>query len=208
MLENAGLTRIVTVDVHNLGAYENAFSRSQTVHLEAAPLFCEHLQGLDRIGGPLVVLSPDFGGVQRADHFRSRLERVLRREVGFSFLEKIRRHGSIGGHAVAEGVRNAEVLIFDDMISTGETIQRALDACERGGARHVSVLATHGIFSRNADAILATPLLRELIITDTNASMIPPRDEGRERLTVLSCAPMLGRCLETILGTGEKVKVA
>jgi ribose-phosphate pyrophosphokinase len=64
LFEAVGVDCVVAVDHHNPAAFENAF-RLKTMHLEALPLFVEHVVATvgDR---PLTVLSPDFGGGKRA----------------------------------------------------------------------------------------------------------------------------------------------
>src|SRR5262249_28338277 len=75
LFEAVGTDRVVTLDVHNLAAFQNAF-RCSTDHLEARQLFVAHFA--DRLAGEaLVVLSPDVGGMKRADAFRQALERKL-----------------------------------------------------------------------------------------------------------------------------------
>ena len=72
LLEAVGTDRVFTMDVHNLAAYQNAF-RCNSDHLEArklfAAFFAERLEGSE-----IAVVSPDVGGVKRAERFREALE--------------------------------------------------------------------------------------------------------------------------------------
>ncbi|MGZ3712346.1 MAG: ribose-phosphate diphosphokinase, partial [Bdellovibrionota bacterium] len=88
MLESAGLGRLITLDVHNPAAFENAFRYCIAQNLEASSLFCKYLKKLEWSNAPLVVLSPDLGGIKRAAKFHTRLEQALGRTIQFSFLEK------------------------------------------------------------------------------------------------------------------------
>src|SRR5690606_20491192 len=81
LFEAVGLDRMVTVDVHNLAAYQNAF-RIAAEHLEARKLLVARAAGLT---GPLAVVSPDVGGVKRAEAFRQSLERRLEVAVAAGF---------------------------------------------------------------------------------------------------------------------------
>ena len=72
LVEAMGADAIVTIDVHNLAAFQNAF-RCPTVHLEAAGLFARHFAARES-DAPLVVASPDVGGIKRAESFRLVLE--------------------------------------------------------------------------------------------------------------------------------------
>lgn len=208
MLEGAGLSRIVTLDVHNLAAFENAFRFARTRNLEASSLFCDFLLGSEWKQTPLVVLSPDLGGIKRAEKFRVRLEEELNQKIGLAFLEKYRRGAELGREAKLELVKGALVLIYDDMISTGGTILRALDACEKGDAKVVTVLATHGIFSQKIEAILKVPLLRKLIVTDSNARLRSEDWSRVEKLEILSCASLLGQFLNEAFGGIAERRVA
>ena len=147
MLESVGMSRILVIDAHNPAAFENAFRYAVAETLEAFSLFSGPLSTELEKNTPLVVLAPDLGGVKRAESFRKALSRELQREIGFAFLEKHRRHEFVGLKGGAE-LEESEVLIIDDMISTGETILRALEACRRGGAKCASVMATHGQIGR------------------------------------------------------------
>src|SRR5512146_2666299 len=68
MFEACGADAVMTFDVHNRAAFENAF-RIPTVNIEALPLFVEHFAGILR-GQKVAVVSPDVGGAQRAERFR------------------------------------------------------------------------------------------------------------------------------------------
>ena len=70
LFEAVGVDRVVTLDVHNLAAFENAF-RCPTEHLEARPLFVASLRRRGSRGSEVVVVSPDAGGVKRAEAFRA-----------------------------------------------------------------------------------------------------------------------------------------
>src|SRR3974390_465777 len=94
LFEAVGTDTIVTLDVHNPTAFENAF-RCRTVPLTAAPIFVEYL----RTQAPMriSVVSPDTGGAKRAELFREALEETLKRPVGNAFMEKHRSGGVVSG---------------------------------------------------------------------------------------------------------------
>ena len=193
MLETVGADRVLTLDVHNLAAYENAF-RIRADHLEARRLFVEEF--VPRIGGePVVVVSPDVGGVKRAEAFRQALSRRLGREAGGAFLEKYRSAGVVSGEAVVGDVEGRIAIILDDLISTGGTIARAVAACRTRGARAVYAAATHGIFVGAAGRMVADPGLERLVVTDT----IPPfrLDPAlvRDKVIVLDTAPLFAEAI-------------
>jgi ribose-phosphate pyrophosphokinase len=205
LLETVGADRVVTLDVHNLAAYENAF-RIRADHLEARRLFVEEF--VPRIGSePVVVVSPDVGGVKRAEAFRQSLSRRLGREASGAFLEKYRSAGVVSGEAVVGDVEGRIAIILDDLISTGGTIARAVAACRSRGARAVYAAATHGIFVGEAGRMLAEPGLERLVITDT----IPPfrLDPAlvRGKVTVLDTAPLFAEAIRRIHTGGSVVEL-
>ncbi len=85
LLEAVGVDRVVTMDVHNLAAYQNAF-RCHTDHLVAVPLFIEYFMSLP--SDDLIVVSPDVGGIKRAEQFREALEQQTGTTVASAFMEK------------------------------------------------------------------------------------------------------------------------
>lgn len=203
LLETAGVDRVVTLDVHNLSAYQNAF-RCRTEHLEAKNLFLGHFIPLIR-DDEVVVVSPDVGGIKRAEQFREALQENLRRPVGNAFMEKKRSGGVVSGEAVVGDVQNRIAIIIDDLIASGGTIARTVKACHQRGASRIFAAASHGPFAAAADRNLAQPELERLVITDT----IPPfrlhSEATRAKLKVLSVAPLFGEAIERIHSGGSIV---
>jgi ribose-phosphate pyrophosphokinase len=200
-----GVDRIVTLDVHNLAAFQNAF-RIRTDHLEARKLFVEYfipLVGQEEV----VVVSPDVGGVKRAEDFRQSLVTVLGRQIHSAFLEKYRSAGVVSGEAVVGEVAGRIAIIIDDLISSGTTLQRAAVACQGHGARNVYAAASHGVFVGKASQILSDPSLEKLVITNT----IPPfrldQDLVRTKLVVLDAARLFAEAIKRIHSGGSIVEL-
>jgi ribose-phosphate pyrophosphokinase len=168
MFEAVGADAAITIDVHNLAAYQNAW-RMRADHLEAKKLFLEHF--ISRIGDrEIVIVSPDTGGVKRAEGFREAFGRALGRGIHTAFLEKHRSEGLVSGDAVVGDVANKAAIIIDDLISSGATMVRAAEACRARGATSVYAAATHGVFGGKAGEVLANPALEQIVVTNT----IPP----------------------------------
>lgn len=197
LMEAVGAGRILTIDVHNLQAYQNAY-RIQTEHLEARHLFARYFA--DRVGKETVaVLSPDLGGIKRAEGFRDALGEALGREIPFATMTKERSEGEVSGDTAIYGeVEGKTVIIIDDLISSGTTLARAAGACKKAGAKKVYAAATHGAFTEQANAVLAEDVLDKVVITNT----IPPfrLEKGirADKVEVLDAAPLFGEAIHRI----------
>lgn len=194
LLESVGVDRVVTLDVHNLAAFQNAF-RCRTEHLEARKPFVEQIAsgiGEDAV----VVVSPDAGGVKRAERFRESLQSRLGRPVGSAFMEKKRSSGVVSGEAVVGDVSGQIAIIVDDLIASGGTIARTVDACTRRGATRCLAVATHGLFAEAAEEHLAIEALERVLITDS----VPPfrlrSPEIRAKVEIISIAPLLADAIQ------------
>ena len=203
MFEAVGADHILTMDVHNLVAYQNAF-RCSTDHLEAAQLFVEHFAAL--LGSDEVtVLSPDVGGVKRAERFRLALMRRLARSVSGGFMEKYRALGAVSGETLVAEVKNGSVVIIDDLISSGTTIARAAVACRSAGAKRVYAAATHGVFSADANANLREAPVDRIVVTDTVPPLRLDVPLVQEKLTILNSGKLFADAIERIHAGGSIV---
>jgi ribose-phosphate pyrophosphokinase len=201
MFEAVGTDCIVTLEVHNPVAFENAF-RHRTVALTGTPMFVDHVRRLN--DGPFSVVSPDPGGAKRAELFREALETSLGRPVGKAFADKHRSAGIVSGDLFIGDVNGTTALVIDDLISTGGTLLRAARAARKAGARRVIALVTHGLFMEGAAKALADPAIDRLVIADA----VPPFrlvDEAvRRKVDVLPAAPLLADVIKRI-HTGESL---
>ncbi len=196
LVEAAGIGAIAALEVHNVAAFQNAF-RIPTLHVEAAPLFMERAAALAR-EGPLAVVSPDPGGVKRAQLFREALEARLGQPLGAAYLEKRRSAGVVSGSLIAGDVRGATVLLYDDLISTGGTMVRAAETCLAAGATRVLALAAHGLFNPGANAAVLHPAFAGTIVSDS----VPPfrlDATARAHVEMVDCAQLLAQAIRTLM---------
>ncbi len=205
LFEAVGVDRVVTIDVHNLAAFQNAF-RCRTEHLEARGLLVAHLAPL--LGdGEAVVVSPDAGGVKRAERFREALARALGRPVAGGFMEKQRALGRVSGETLFADVRGKTVVIIDDLISTGTTMARAAKACQDQGATRVYAAATHGVFVGGANEVVGGPAFERTVVCDT----VPPfrLDPAvvRDKLVALDAARLFADAIRAIHEGGSIVEL-
>lgn len=203
LFEAVGCDRIVTLDVHNLAAYQNAF-RCGNEHLEAKNLFVKHFAPLVGKSG-VVVVSPDIGGVKRAEAFRQALSQELQRDVGNAFVEKYRSSGVVSGEKLVGEVSDRIAIIIDDLISSGTTLARSAAACRQQGATRVYAAATHGVFAEASNRVLATPDLEQIVITNS----IPPfrltAREVKDKLAIVDIAPLLAESIRRLHEGGSLV---
>jgi ribose-phosphate pyrophosphokinase len=206
LFEAVGIERMVSIEVHNPAAFENAF-RISTEHLTPAPLLVQAFVPL--IGDvPVVVVSPDAGGVKRAERFRQALERRLGRSVGFAFVEKFRSEGVVRGGRLAGDVQGCAAIIVDDLISSGTTLARAATACREHGARVAYAAAAHGIFSAGSGDVLASSALERIVVLNTVAGRESPANFPAQRLEVLDCSSLLAAAIGRLHTDGSISELA
>jgi ribose-phosphate pyrophosphokinase len=188
MITVAGADRVVTVDLHQ-GQIQGFFDQPVD-HLTALPLLTAYLQ--EQISSDMVVVSPDAGGVKRAQKFANHLNADL------AFIHKRRPRGTHNVvqalHVVGE-VADRTCVLVDDMIDTASTIVAAADLLLANGASEVYVAATHALLSDPAVDRLKNANIREVVVTDTLP--IPPEKQF-DSLKVLSIAPLIAEALDAV----------
>jgi len=196
LFEVVGTDCVVTLDVHNLAAFQNAF-RCRTEHIEANTMFVQHFAPL-LINQEIIVISPDAGGIKRAERFRQALGAALQCQIGSGFAEKYRAKSVVSGDMVMGDIAGKISIIIDDLISTGGTIAHVAKVCRERDAKKVFAVASHGVFVGGANTVLADDALDQMIVT----SSIPPfrvvDDIARSKLLVLDCAPLFADAIRMI----------
>jgi ribose-phosphate pyrophosphokinase len=192
LFEAVGTDTVVTLEVHNPAAFENAF-RCRAIALTATPLLVAFAREL--AGERLSVVSPDTGGAKRAELFRETLEGVCGLPVGKAFVDKHRSAGVVSGDLFVGDVAESTALVIDDLISTGGTLLRAAKAARRAGARRVIALVTHGLFMPGSADVLADPAIDRLVVSDTVPPFRLPADAARDKLVILPAAPLLAEAI-------------
>ena len=196
LFEAVGTDAVVTLDVHNPAAFENAFRRP-TVALTAAPLFVDYAKK-NLADEKLCVISPDTGGAKRADLFQEALEAALGRPVGKGFADKRRSAGVVSGELFVGEVDGATALVIDDLISTGGTLLRAARAARRAGAKRVLALVTHGLFMPGAEAALIDPAIDRVVVTDAVPAFRLGAGAARAKVDIVSAAPLFAECIRRL----------
>jgi ribose-phosphate pyrophosphokinase len=190
MLETAGISRLLTMDLH-AGQLQGFFSAQTPVdHMTALPMLSQYVKDqLTNEPGELVIVAPDAG--------RVKLTRRFARGVGatYALMEKERpAHGVAEIGRVIGDVKGKVAVIVDDMIDTGGTLAAAAQTVMDEGAREVYAVATHGVFSGNAWETLGNSPLSGIVVTDT----IPIRDGAPDMIRVISTADLLTESIRKI----------
>ncbi len=192
LLTVAGATRVLAVDMHS-PAIEGFFD-IPVDHLRATPLLARALR--HDIQDNIVVVSPDAGGVVRAEDFRERakgsLAIISKQHPGADKNETLEMVGDVDGKIA---------VIVDDMVSTGGTLVQEAKLLKERGAAKIHVCATHGIFADDAIQMIEASSIDEIIVTDT----IPLPEHGKGRVKVVSVAPLLA---EAIMRTHKGLSVS
>jgi ribose-phosphate pyrophosphokinase len=149
---------------------------------------CNYLKAEKLEGDRIVVVSPDAGGVPRAETFAKRLKSSL------AVIIKRRPEPDVSEvtHIVGD-VQGKIAVVVDDMISTGGTLVKAAEALRKRGATDVYTLATHGIFAGDAIAQFEASEINKVIVTDTI-----PRTIDSTKVEHLSIAQILADAIKRI----------
>ena len=195
LFEAVGTDCMVTLEVHNPAAFENAF-RCRTVALSGTPLFVDYVKA-NLANENLSVISPDAGGMKRAELLRETLEQALGRPFGKGLAEKHRSAGVVSGDLFAGDVIGSTALIVDDLISTGGTLLRTARSARTAGAKRVLAFVTHGLFMTGAAEVLVDPALDQVVISNA----VPPfrlEPAQSKKLVILPAAPLLAEAIRRL----------
>jgi len=200
MLEAVGLDAVMALEVHDLPAFENAF-RIPSIPLDTRRLFLERARALvgDR---PLVVVSPDPGGIKRAQLFAEMLAAQGVASRGLAVIEKRRSGGVVSGEMVVGEVTGVTPLVVDDLTSSGGTLARAAKALVAAGAEAPLVAVAHGVFNAEARDRLADAPIERLLVTD---SIDPPRltADDLPALERVGSAELVAEAIRRVLAGGS-----
>ena len=184
LLESAGATRIITMDLH--ADQIQGFFEKPVDHLYASTIFLPEIKkmGLEDI----TIASPDMGGSKRAYAY----SKFLESEVVICY--KQRKKANVISHMELIGdVKGRNVILVDDMIDTAGTITKAADLMMEKGAKSVRAICTHAVLSGEAFNRIEKSKLEQLIITDT----IPVK-KSLSKIKVVSCAPLFADIMHKV----------
>ncbi|MCH9613210.1 MAG: Ribose-phosphate pyrophosphokinase [Chlamydiia bacterium] len=182
MLETAGVDRVVTMDLH--ASQVQGFFDIPVDNLYARPILVDAAKRL--LEHPVVV-TPDVGSIRLANIMAHALE------TEFAIVDKRRINSDkVESGALIGSVKDRDVLLVDDMVSTGSTLKAAANVCREAGAKRIYAAVTHGLLLGD---IFSDSAIERLIITDTISL---PSDVNREKVEILRAAPLFAKAIESI----------
>jgi ribose-phosphate pyrophosphokinase len=187
LITKAGVDRLVTVDLH--ADQIQGFYDIPVDHLVGYPLFAKYLKGRKMLANSVVV-SPDIGGVKRADKMADLLG------LKIAIIDKVRKSHDAAEvtHVVGE-VEGKRAIIVDDLISTGGSVCAAAEILKKFGAKEVVVCATHGVLSNGTKKIFDDSCIDRVLLTDT----IPiPAEKISKNMKIISVGPLLAKVIRRI----------
>ncbi len=191
LLVAAGVTRVLTVDLH-AGQIQGFFD-IPVDHLYAGPVLIRHLRQQGFGGDDVVIVSPDVGGIKMSYNYAKALG------ANFAIVAKHRRSATeVDALNVIGEVEGKRVVLVDDMTETAGTLTAAAILLKERGAKQIIAGVTHAILNDRAHKRLEESTIEELICTDTVPMASGPK------VTTLSVAEMLAEAIRRI-HQGESV---
>ncbi len=187
LISTPGTDRLLCIDLH--AGQIQGFFNIPVDNIFATPVMLEEIRR--RYPGPLTIISPDAGGVERSRAYAKRLGANL------AIIDKRRQSANVAEVMNIVGdVEGQTCVIVDDMVDTAGTLTESARALEREGASAVYAVITHPVLSGPAVKRIVESPLKELVVTDT----IPLRPDAQDcpKLRVVSIAPLLGEAIRRI----------
>lgn len=184
MLSAAGVTRLMTMDLH--ADQIQGFFEVPVDHLFASTIFIPYIESLNLPN--LMMASPDMGGTKRANAYAKYLD------CGVVVCYKQRKKANVISDMFLIGdVEGKDVVIVDDMVDTAGTLTKAADLMMDNGAASVRAMTTHPILSGDAYERIENSRITELIITDTI-----PLQKQSDKIKVLSVADLFADIMKKV----------
>ncbi|MFA5025712.1 MAG: ribose-phosphate pyrophosphokinase [Candidatus Shapirobacteria bacterium] len=187
LISVAGANRIVTVDLH--ADQIQGFYNIPVDHFLGYPLFARYIK--KHYGKKnLVIVSPDVGGVKRANKLADLLD------LKIAIIDKVRsEHNKCEVMHLVGEVKDKVAVIIDDMIDTGGSICKAAEAVKANGAKEVIICGTHALLSGEALKNLSESCATKIILTDT---VEIPGEKIISKMEIISVAPLLAKIIKRI----------
>ena len=188
MIEKAGATRLLTLDLH--ASQIQGFFDIPVDHLMGAPLIADYFLEKGIYGDDVVVVSPDHGGVTRA----RKLAEFLKAPI--AIIDKRRPKANVAEVMNIIGkVDGKTCVIIDDMIDTAGTITLAANALKEAGAKQVYASCTHPVLSGPAMQRIQDSAIEHLVVTD---SIYLSEERKIDKIDEISVGVLMGDAIKRI----------
>lgn len=186
LITMAGADRVMTLDLHSHQI--QGFFDIPSDHLYSLPIFLKYFRSLNL--KDIVVVCPDIGGAKMSRGYAGRLDAPM------AFIEKRRPRPNVAvGLNIVGEVKGRDVIIVDDIIDTGGTLETACQIIAEKKANSIHVGCTHGVLSDKAVERLQNSTLTEVAVTDT---IFIPEEKRFPKLKILTVAELLGKAISYI----------
>ena len=184
LLESAGATRIMTMDLH--ADQIQGFFEKPVDHLFASSIFVPYIKNLNIKN--LTIASPDMGGSKRAYAY----SKFLKCDVVICYKQRSKAN-KISHMELIGDVKNKNVILVDDIVDTAGTLTKASDLMMSRGALSVQAICTHALLSGDAEKKIDNSSLKKLVVTDS----IPRKTENK-KINILSCAELFAEVMYNV----------
>ena len=188
MMKTAGISRIITVDIHS--EQQLGFFADSCINISASPelvgdIWIHHFQTDESV----VIVSPDAGGVERAREVAKHLD-----NADLAIVDKRRPKANQAEimNIIGE-VKGRRCIVIDDMIDTAGTLCKSATALKKNGATYVAAYATHAVFSGKAYENIVDSVIDEIVITDTIP--LKPEMANLQKIRQISVAKLLAETI-------------
>ncbi|WP_086444896.1 ribose-phosphate diphosphokinase [Candidatus Enterococcus lemimoniae] len=186
LLEEAGATRVLTLDLHTVQV--QGFFDIPVDNLFTMPLFAHHYRQQQLTGEEIVVVSPKNSGVQRARSLSEYLDATL------AIIDQDEVDGVRSGYVIGE-VKGKTCILVDDILNSGSTMATAAEILKENGAKCIYACASHGLLSKGAKAILDASPIEQICVTD---SVFISEERKPVALNIVSCGELMGEAVKRI----------
>lgn len=186
ILEKVGMSKLITIDLH--ASSIQGFYNVPVIHLNGNKVFIDYIKSLKMDN--MCILSPDQGAVKRASDFCKAFP-----ESTFAMINKKRiKPNEIHSMEIVGDVTGKNVIIVDDMIDTGGTLNKAAKLIMEQGALSVRAVATHGVLSGSAFYNIENSELTEVLVSDS----IRHEEFCGKKIKFVGCSKLIAKSIQSI----------
>lgn len=169
LLKTSGVDEIITTDLHTPAIEGFAGNNMPVTHLESFEVMSDYIKTKNI--PDMVVVSPDAGGMKRAEKFAN----ILGCDKAMIHKQRKEHNEAVAEYLVGD-VKDKNCVIYDDIIDTAGTIAAAAEMLKKNGAKDIYICAAHGLFNGKAMQRLNDAPVKEVIVTNS----VPVKNSGNK----------------------------